>query len=191
MKVLSNFKEKAKNSFFRGEYENALLNFSLALKEYPEDHEAKIGALLSDMASENEDEAVALFEYYEVSKNEDEEYANSIVEDIIDSVDFGEDIVDSFLKPDNIEEKIINLENCIGYEDFVLSVKKRGSFRRAYQDIMFSTRIVIHKKEHFIDFIERLIEDKFYNMAMNYLETALILFPHEDRLQEIAENIKK
>ena len=188
---MSNFKEKAKNSFFRGEYESALFNFSLALKEYPNDHEAKIGALLSDMATENEDEAVALFEYYEVSKDEDEEYANSIVENIIESVDFSDDIIDSFLKSSSIEEKIIAFEHCINYDDFILSINKRGSFKRAYQDIMFSTKIVIHKKEHFIDFIEKLIENNFHNMAMSYMETALMLFPHDEQLHTIANKIKK
>lgn len=181
---MNSFKEEAKNSFFKREYKKALLHFSLALKEYPNDIEAKIGALLADMASEHEEEAVALFEYYEITKAENKEDADLIMEDIIEAVDESSEKILSSLQTNSLEY-FLQYEDGIQYEDFIKVVDNRGSFKRAFEDIMFSTKVIISTKEDFENFLERLIENDFDDIAYNYLETAMVLYPNEGFFQTL------
>jgi tetratricopeptide (TPR) repeat protein len=186
---MSNFKERAKNSFFKREYKKSLMHFSLALKDKPDDKEAKIGAMLADMAFENEEEAIALFEFYEISMANDDIKANDVMEDIIESVDDSNDLIKSLFN--DVELNFVAMENGIEYKYFRYLVEDRGDFKRALEDVMFSTKIVIHKKEDFIEFLNLLIENEFTSMAMNYLDTALMLFPKEKFFQTKLNDLKK
>ena len=174
---MSRFIERAKNSFFKREYKKALLNFSLALKDEPYDLDAKIGALLSDMAMEKEEEAMALFELYEVSRSDGLEGMDSIIETLLNSEDV-EILINNEFKNHQ------SYEDGIEYSDFLYLVNNRESFQRALEDLMFSTRIIIHKKEDFMEFVGLLLDNDYSNLALNYLESALSLFPHETFFQE-------
>ena len=48
--------------------------------------------------------------------------------------------------------------DAIKYEDFKKLIESRGSFRIAFEDIMFSTKVAIENKEDFFDFVDKLIE---------------------------------
>ena len=182
-------KAKAKENFFKGEYKDALLNYSLALKDLPDDKEARIGAILADMAEESEEEAVALFEYYEFTKENDKENAEEIIQSIIDSVDFDLEQLSSVLR-EGITQKIDN-ENAISYTEFKEHIERRGSFKMAFEDIMFSTRVIIHKKDDFIDFLGKLIENGYTEVALSYLESALLVFPNDIKIKKIYEKINR
>ncbi len=174
---MSSVIERAKNSFFKREYKKALLDFSLALKDEPYDLDAKIGALLSDMATEKEEEAIALFELYEVSRSEGLHGIEHIIETLLDGDD-----AELFVN-DEMKDKL-SYEDGIEYRDFLYLVDDRESFQRALEDLMFSTRIIIHKKEDFMEFVNLLLENNYSNLALNYLESALSLYPHEAFFQE-------
>ena len=180
--MMSRFIERAKNSFFKREYKKALLDFSLALKDEPYDLDAKIGALLSDMAMEKEEEAMALFELYEVSRSEGLDGMDEIIETLLN----GDSI--ELLVNDEVKNRA-SYEDGIEYSDFLYLVDDRESFQRALEDLMFSTRIIIHKKEDFMEFVNLLLENNYSNLALNYLESALSLYPHErffhERLREL------
>lgn len=171
------YKELANNCFFKQEYKKALFNYALALKENPDDKEARIGALLADLAADQEDEAVALFEYYETTKGLNKDNADELLEKLINGVDTGGDYIFELL--DSLEEYIITLEDGIEYQDFLLLAQSKQSFKKALEDIMFSTKIIIHKKEDFIDFVNLLIENDYRDLALNYIENALLYYPTE------------
>ena len=75
------------DSFYKKDYALALFYFSLALQENPDSKDGRLGAILSDMASEKEMEATALFEYYLLSKESDQEVEKDTIEEIIGLVD--------------------------------------------------------------------------------------------------------
>ncbi len=168
---MSRFIETAKNNFFKREYKKALLNYSLALKDEPFDLDAKIGALLSDMAMDKEEEAMALFELYEVSKGEGIDGISHIIETLLHD--------DIEIITANEVDTIPVYEDGIEYKDFLNLIDNRESFKRALEDLMFSSRIVIHKKEDFIEFVKLLLENGYGNLALNYLESAISLYPYE------------
>jgi len=180
--------ERAENHFYRGEYREALRIYGILLKDHPNLKEARIGAILSDIAIENDEEAQAIFEYYQVLKKDENENAEAIVEEMIGSLDDAFEAISQFF-----EEALTGgdePENGITYTDFVRLVELRGSFRRAFEDIMFSTKVIITEKEDLIDFIDRLMAHGFHEMAARYIEGAALAFPGEDRIRSLLERLK-
>ncbi len=183
-------KAKAEDYFFKGEYDKALRNFSLALLEYPEDKELQICAILTDMANENEEKAQTIYEYYQITKEIEEENAEEIIESLIESMDFDIDILNKLLDNGYLANEYQD-ENSINYNDFIQLVQDRGSFKIAYEDIMFSTKVLINSKDDFIDFLDRLIDNDYVDTAFSYGEVAITLFPKDIKLQNILHKIKE
>lgn len=182
------YKELANSNFFNREYKKALFNYSLVLEDAPYDKDAKIGVLLSDFAGEKEDEAILLFEHYESAKNLEDNTIDEVIEKIVNSSDLDDDYIFELL--DNLEENIATFEDGIVYEDFLDLVQAKGGFKKAFEDIMFSTKIIIHKKDDFIDFVNLLIENNFKDMALNYVENALLYYPSELFFQKTLKQLE-
>ncbi|MBN2832720.1 MAG: tetratricopeptide repeat protein, partial [Campylobacterales bacterium] len=79
----------------------------------------------------------------------------------------------------------------IKYEDFLTLIESRGSFKEAFEDIMFSTKVIISKKEDFVDFLSKLMENGFVEMSLNYLESAVTLFPNDEQLLSLIKKVQK
>jgi len=165
--------QRAEGEFLKGDFRNALRSYGLILKDYPTLDEAKIGVYLSDLGIESEEEAQALFDYYQVIKSE-KENAVDIIDGLIDSLDTSKQYIQDLLL-DPMEEQV-EYGDGIRYADFLVLVKSRGSFREAFEDIMFSTKVVITEKDEFIDFVTQLANEGFDEMALNYLDATTSLF---------------
>jgi len=180
--------EKAQNYFFRGEYDEAMRIYGLLLKDHPHLSEAKIGAILTDIAKENDEEGQALFEYYQVLKDSDEEDAEAIIASMIETFDGTVDKLSELIE--GVMQMNEEPSEGIAYRDFLELVETRGDFARAFEDVMFSTRVVITEKEDLLDFIERLIANGFEEMASRYIENAVVAFPGEKRVEELVAQLK-
>ena len=190
MKKFNQYKtlQAANENFSKQEYEKALLAYAQVLEKDPDNQEAYNGAILAEMAMSGEEAASALFDYYAVLRKEDHEDADEIMKDIIESMDGGiENLQDLFKEP--LNEKLEG-ENGILYHDFKLLVERNGDFKETFENIMFSTRVIITAKEDFLDFLDQLLHNGFKEMGLSYLETALKTFPTDEKLSKILEDIK-
>jgi hypothetical protein len=165
--------QRAEGEFLKGDFRNALRSYGLILKDYPTLDEAKIGVYLSDLGIESEEEAQALFDYYQVIKSE-KENAVDIIDGLIDSLDTSKQYIQDLLL-DPMEEQV-EYGDGIRYADFLALVESRGSFREAFEDIMFSTKVIITEKDEFIDFVTQLANEGFDEMALGYLDATTSLF---------------
>jgi len=157
---------KAKDSFSKSEYKNALDQFATVLQNYPNSKEAYNGVILSEMAMSGEGGAEALFDYYEVLKEEDKEQADDIMSDILQNMDGSlEKLSEVFAEP--IRNRL-EFEDGILYKDFKNIIESGETFKETFENIMFSTRVIITKKEDFIDFLDNLIEHGFAEIALTY-----------------------
>ncbi|MEA2047977.1 MAG: hypothetical protein U9O64_05955 [Campylobacterota bacterium] len=171
--------KRAENEFLKGDYVNALRSYGLILKDYPALDEAKVGVYLSDLGIESEEEAQALFDYYQLIKSE-KENAVDIIDGLIETLDTSKYQLDELLvKP--VEEQI-EYADGIRYSDFMDLVKSRGSFKKAFEDIMFSTKVVITNKEEFIDFVKLLSKEGFDEMVLSYLDASSKLFGNDQEI---------
>jgi len=168
--------KRAEHEFLQGDYANALRSYGLILKDYPTLDEAKIGVYLSDLGIESEEEAQALFDYYQMIKSE-KENAVDIIDGLIENLDSSKHKLQELLI-EPIEEQI-EYSDGIRYSDFLELVKSRGSFKKTFEDIMFSTKVVITNKDEFIDFVTQLANEGFDEMALGYLDASTSLFGND------------
>ncbi len=170
--------ERAEGEFLQGAFENSLRIYGLILNDYPTLDEATIGVYLSDLATENKEEAQALFDYYQAIK-EEKENAVEIINNLIETLDSSKYEIQKLLDP--IEEEI-EYSDGIRYKDFLALVDDRGSFKVAFEDIMFSSKVVITNKDDFIDFVTKLSAEGFDEMALGYLEATSHLFGNDQEI---------
>lgn len=191
MNVISKHKtlSQAKEFFSKSEYKNALEKFAVVLQDFPNSKEAYNGVILSEMALSGEGGAEALFDYYEILKDEDKESADNIMRDILQTMDGTTDkLSEIFAEP--LREKL-EFEDGILYQDFKAILDKGAGFKETFENIMFSTRVIITQKEDFIDFLENLIEHGFAEMALTYLENALSVYPNDELLRKLLKKLAK
>lgn len=175
-------------SFFKKDYQSAMMYFSLALQNEPESEELRIYLSLTSLANKKEEEAISLFEFYRVTLKDTTMQKPKNFEEVIDSLETGLERMHELFETKEIERFLLE-ENGIIYEDFLLLVHEKGSFAKAFEDIMFSTKVLISKKEDFMHFLNLLVDNGFTDMALNYLENAVSLFPGESTLQDIANKV--
>ncbi len=186
---MSKYLTRGISSFYKKDFEDALLHFSLALRETPNSKEARVSAILAELATQREEEATALYEYYLISKDSGVSNPEELVESIVDSVDFTVESLEALFLEEEIEDRI-NEEDGISYDDFKLFIDDKESFKEAFEDIMFSTKVIIHRKDDFIDFLEQLIEHGFKDISYNYFESAVQLYPHDKKLQKLVKRVE-
>jgi hypothetical protein len=159
--------QRAEGQFLRKDYGNALKIYGLILRDHPQLKEAEVGAYLSDMGLDNDEDAQALFDYYQAIKDSNRD-ADQVIDDLMQAIHSTRVIIHQAFGSKSDDAPY---EEGIAYDDFVLSIEDKGSFRQAFEDIMFSTKVVITTQEEFIDFITRLIEAGYHDMALGYLDT--------------------
>jgi tetratricopeptide (TPR) repeat protein len=183
--------QRAEREFLKGNYATALMAYGLILKDYPTLDEAKVGAYLSDLGEESGEEAQALFDYYQMIKR-DKQNAVEIIHSLIDSLDTTKESIYEMLEAPMEEQ--VEYSDGIRYSDFLALVKSRGDFKKTFEDIMFSTKVVITDKDEFIDFVTKLADEGFDEMALGYLDATASLFGNDQEvlaLYNVVQGMKK
>jgi predicted SAM-dependent methyltransferase len=180
--------ELAQVEFEDEKYMSSLQHYALILNDYPNLEEAKIGVYLSDLGLDSSQEAQALFDYYHLIKDEKDD-AFDIINNLMDTLDFTKDSVEEIIS-EQINENL-EYEDGISYSDFQDLISSRGSFKRAFEDIMFSTKVIIRDKKDFIGFILDLSQGGFKEMALNYLDNAPSAFGDDQAIYSLYEKIEE
>jgi len=178
---------QAETKFLVGEFDEALRNYGLVLNENPTLKEARIGAFLSDLGNDNADEAHALFDYYQVMKSENKD-ADKIIDDLIQNIDSSKNkLYEILLKP--IEEQA-NFEDGIRYNEFLRLIEDRGNFKRAFEDVMFSTRVILKGKAEYKEFVLELIKRGHNKLAEQFLDSMSSTFGKDQDMYELYHKLK-
>ncbi|RLA71513.1 MAG: hypothetical protein DRG24_05380 [Epsilonproteobacteria bacterium] len=191
MKTVNKYKTLAlaNENFTNEKYKQALQNYAMVLKDHPTSQEAYNGAILSEMAMSGENGAVALFDYYDVLREEDAEQADVIISEILNTMDGTLDQLSDLLAVP-LQERLM-YEDGILYSEFKELIEQEGDFRRIFENIMFSTRVIITEKDDFVDFLENLIDYNYHDMALSYLESALSVYVNDAHLRNLLRRLAK
>ncbi len=181
--------QQAHSLFSSKDYDKALFVYSQVLSTAPTSKEYQIYCLLCDIASENDEKAQSMFDYFIVSKDEDLDAAVAYVEDVVNALDGDNEKMMGLLK--DISNTSVESLNAIEYKDFMELVQSRGSFKEAYQDIMFSTKVAITTKDDLIDFINKLIENNFNKTAYTYLDGFNEFFSYDEELSALYKKLER
>jgi tetratricopeptide (TPR) repeat protein len=178
---------RAEEQFSLGKYESALTTYGLLLKEYPLDSDAQVGVFLCDIGIESGEEAQALFDYYQIIKKE-QDNAGEVMVNLLATLDTSNNQVNKLLKPDN---ESIEYKDGIEYKDFLHFIDERGDFKRAFEDVMFSTRVILKNRDEYILFIEALIERGERDLALQFLDSSSNSFPKDQDIYALYHKIKE
>ena len=182
----NNLLKRAEEQFVNGDYRESMQSYGLLLKDNPDLGEAKVGVYLSDLGMESEDDAQALFDYYQVIKEENEDAAE-IIDNLIHTLDNSKNSLQELLV-DPLKEQA-EYEDGIRYKDFMKLVESRGDFKEAFEDIMFSTKVIITNKEEFMDFVTHLAREGFRDMALSYLDNVSNMFGDDQDIYALYQSI--
>ncbi len=177
---------RAEQQFALGKYENALITYGLLLKENPNNGAAKIGAYLCDIGMESEEEAQALFDYYQIIKEETGD-AEEVMSNLIATLDTTKGQLNELFNP--LEERI-EYEDGIRYTDFLDFVDRRDDFSRAFEDVMFSTRVILKGKEEYIAFISELMKRGEFQLAEEFLDSMSSAFGKDQEIYALYNRLK-
>ena len=178
---------RAEEQFALGKYESALTTYGLLLKEYPSDSDAQVGVFLCDIGMESGDEAQALFDYYQIIKKE-QENAGEVMVNLLATLDTTNNQISELVKPDS---ESIEYKDGIEYQDFLRFIDERGDFKRAFEDVMFSTRVILKNRDEYILFIEALIERGENELALQFLDSSGSSFPKDQDIYALYHKIKE
>jgi tetratricopeptide (TPR) repeat protein len=181
--------KQANEYFLAGQYTDAMRDYSLVLKDFPDSKEAYNGAILADMAMSGESAGEALFDYYTILRSEDAESADIIISEILETMDGTMEQL-SGLFEETIKQRLA-YEDGIMYTEFKELVENDSDFNRIFENIMFSTRVIITEKEDFVDFLDNLIDHGYKEMALSYLESALGVYPNDRQLRNLLRRLAK
>ncbi len=181
--------KQANDLFLAGQYSEALRDYSLVLKDYPDSKEAYNGAILSDMAMSGESAGEALFDYYTILRSEDTETADTVISEILQTMDGTLDQLAGLFQ--ETMKSRLDYEDGIMYTEFKELVENDSDFNRIFENIMFSTRVIITEKEDFVDFLDNLIDHGYQEMALSYLESALGVYPNDRQLRNLLRRLAK
>jgi len=179
----------AHSYFAAAEYEKALFLYSQVLSQDTENIEYQLYCIFCDLGYESEEKAQTLFDYFIIAKDEDFDAAVAYVNNVIEAYDGDGSKMMDLLK--DISATNVETLNAIEYTDFMQLVQNRGSFKEAYQDIMFSTKVAITSKDDLLDFIDKLIENNFDKTAYSYLDGFNEFFSYDDDLTKLYERLGK
>ena len=178
------------NSFFtQRKFEKALFLYSQLSSNFPENKEYPIYALFCDIASEDEQKAISLYDYFTVVKDEDLDEAVKYVEDVVHAYDGDIEKMMQILK--ELSNSTIDSLDAIRYEDFKKLIESRGSFRVAFEDIMFSTKVAIENKDDFFDFVTKLIDNDFNTTAYTYLDGFNEYFSYDKEIEKLYKKLEE
>jgi tetratricopeptide (TPR) repeat protein len=179
--------QEAERLFDKENYNKALLSYSQILEKNPYNRKAKILVILTEMVMNKESGGDALYDYYSILLSENISDPEEVIQNILDSMDTQNGGFDKFT--DSPLKKHLMYADGIIYSDFIdIAVKEKG-FKKAFEDIVFTTKVIITNKKDLISFLNNLIEYEFYSAALNYLEGALKSFPNDKTLQFLANKL--
>lgn len=158
-----------------GKYATARNFLSLAYEQEPSE-EILFLISICRLAMIDELEARILFDYY-----------NERIQRGLDMNDL-QNILNS-LESKNMIVDEIDEQDAIRYEDFKRIVAKEGDFKRVFQSIMFSTKVIISNKDDFLEFISNLVNAGFIEMSMAYIESAAAMFGGDERIEVLSREI--
>ena len=180
--------QQAAKFFQKRDYTNALKLYSLVYKDNPDNLDAKTGILLSSLPPELQEDVQQLYDFYNIAKTFDAENSYEALEALVESLESGvtrssDGSVISF-------DEMVESEEGITYSDFKHLLEESDDFKEVFQNVFFSTKVIITQKKDFFEFINTLIEHEYIEMALSYIDNASSVFPADEQIRELLKKIK-
>lgn len=173
--------------FMTKQYKQAFEIFAHNLQLDSNNTESLIGLLLSDMAQDFEDQALGLYEYYQLllSQEISKAKARAQILKTIQSFDKSTNGIFALLK--NLENLRADSLEGILYQDFKKLAQE--NFKKTFEDLIFSTKIIFTNKNDFYDFLNQLVENDYQDMSLEYIESLKKNIIYDKEIEKILQKV--
>ena len=173
--------------FMAKQYKQAFEIFAHNLQLDSNNTESLIGLLLSDMAQDFEDQALGLCEYYQLllSQEISKAKARAQILKAIQSFDKSTNGIFALLK--NLENLRADSLEGILYQDFKKLAQE--NFKKTFEDLIFSTKIIFTNKNDFYDFLNQLVENDYQDMSLEYIESLKKNVIYDKEIEKILQKV--
>ncbi|TKX31543.1 histidine kinase [Campylobacter estrildidarum] len=173
---MQNYKKLGIEHFLKKDFKAAKVYFSLAYEKRKNKRLFNF-ILLCDLALKFPKEAILLFEFYL------EHYSVSKIDK-----DFEE--IFKTIEAQNEKKSQNELEDghALNYQDFLKSEQQIG-FKKSFENVINSTKLVIDNRDDFLDFLEKLVDNGYKDMTLNYIENVLAHFWANEKFIRIQEKL--
>lgn len=187
--VINRNNKKGFELFCAREYHKAFALFTHNLTLDTNNTESTIGVLLADMAQDFEDQAVGLYEYYQIllSQEVSKAKAREQILKTIKSFDASTNNIFSVFR--HLENLRADSFDGILYRDFKQIVKEKNSFKEAFEDLIFSTKIIFTSRGEFYEFLNQLVENDYQDMSMEYIESLRKNIAYDGEIAKILQKV--
>ncbi|EEO8734948.1 histidine kinase [Campylobacter coli] len=176
---MQNYKKLGIEHFLRKDFKTAKIYFSLAYEKRKNKRLFHF-ITLCDLALKSPKEALLLFEFYLEHyqiKNIDKD-----LEEILSTIELKNE------KSTDETENEIQEAHTLNYKDFLKSEEQMG-FKKSFENIIHSTKLVIDNRDDFLDFLEKLLDNGYKDMTLNYIESVMPHFWANDRFIKLQEKL--
>lgn len=174
---LQNYKKLGIEHFYKKDFKTAKMYFSMAYEKRKNKRLLNF-ICLCDLALKSPKEASLLFDFYI------EHYKISSIdkdlEKILSTIEFK--------KQENKQENEFEDGHALNYQDFLKSEEELG-FQKSFENIINSTKLVIDNRDDFLDFLEKLLDNGYKDMTLNYIENVMPHFWANDRFIKLQEKL--
>lgn len=181
--------KRAFDLFTSKQYVKAFRLFSHNLTLDSDNLESTIGVLLSDMAQDFEEQATGIYEYYQILLTQEISKRNAqkqILETIKGFDQSTNKIFDMLKTLENLRAESID---GILYQDFKKIALEKLSFKEAFEDLMYSTKIIFTNKHDFYEFLHELVDNNYQEISMDYIESIRRNVAYDGELEQILEKV--
>ena len=189
MTSIDSILKEAHSYFTARQYDKAIFLYSQACSLDPTNKEYQLYCILCDIGYESDKRAQSIFDYFIVAKDMNYEEAIASAYDVVSAYDGDNEKMMELLR--DISTVSTESLNAINYDEFMQLVESRGSFKLAYEDIMFSTKVAITSKDELLDFINHLIENDLKKAAYQYLDGVNEFFTYDQDVSKLYEKLKE
>ncbi|MCX2683363.1 histidine kinase [Campylobacter sp. MIT 21-1685] len=173
---MQNYKKLGIEYFYKGNFSLAKMYFSLAY-ERRKNKRLLHFISLCDLAQKNPKEAFLLFEFY---------LAHYSTRDI--DKDFEQILHSIELKEGAKQQSEFEDGYALNYKDFLKSEELIG-FEKSFENVIFGGKLVIDKREDCLEFLEKLFENGYEEMALSYMESVAVHFWANERFIRLQERL--
>ena len=173
--------------FMAKQYKQAFEIFAHNLQLDSNNTESLIGLLLSDMAQDFEDQALGLYEYYQLllSQEISKAKARAQILKAIQSFDKSTNGIFALLK-NLVNSRAVSLAGIL-YQDFKKLAQE--NFKKTFEDLIFSTKIIFTNKNDFYDFLNQLVENDYQDMSLEYIESLKKNVIYDKEIEKILQKV--